>query len=82
MRFRYLLGLTVSLSKNENNKYYFSAYNEIFINTESSIFDRNRLFGGFGYKVNRSLRLEIGYMNQFFETNSRDQLNIITVFNF
>ncbi len=28
---------------------YLSAYNEIFINTENNIFDRNRLYGGLGY---------------------------------
>jgi len=82
MRFRYFLGLNFPLSKKVSNKYYLSAYNEIFLNTESSIFDRNRLYGGIGYSVNKSIRIEVGYMNQFFETSSRDQFNIITFVNF
>ena len=82
MRFRYFLGFNIPLTTNENNRYYLSAYNEIFLNAQSSVFDRNRIYGGFGYKINSSLRLEIGYMNQIFETNSRDQLNIITYLNF
>lgn len=82
MRFRYFLGLNFPLSKKESNKYYLSAYNEIFLNTESSIFDRNRLYGGIGYGINKSIRIEVGYMNQFFETSSRDQFNIITFVNF
>jgi len=82
MRFRYFLGFNIPLTKNENNRYYLSAYNEIFLNAQSSIFDRNRLYNGLGYKINSSLRLEIGYMNQFFETSNRDQLNIVTYLNF
>ena len=84
MRFRYFLGLTIPLTKKENgrNDFYLSAYNEIFLNTESSVFDRNRVYGGFGYKINKNIRIETGYMNQFFETSGRDQFNIITFFNF
>ncbi len=82
LRFRYFLGLNIPIVKKETHKYYLSAYIEIFLNTESSIFDRNRLYGGFGYKLNDSVRIEVGYMNQFFETSSRDQLNIMTFVNF
>lgn len=82
LRFRYFLGLNMQLSKKDTNKFYLSAYNEIFLNTESSIFDRNRLYGGMGYKINDTIRVEIGYMNQFFETDGRDQLNIMTFVNF
>ena len=82
MRFRYFLGVNIPFSQKETNKYYFTGYNEVFLNTETSIFDRNRLYTGLGYKFNNSLRLELGYMNQFFETTSRDQLNIITFVNF
>ncbi len=85
MRFRYFLSLNVPISKKVDdipNKWYLSAYNEIFLNTESSIFDRNRLYGGLGYRLNSNIRFELGYMNQFFETSSRDQINIISFVNF
>ena len=82
LRFRYFLGMNIPLSKKETNKFYLSAYNEIFLNTKTSIFDRNRLYGGMGYKLNDNIRFEIGYMNQFFETSSRDQLNMVTFVNF
>ena len=61
---------------------YASAYNEIFLNTEKAVFDRNRVFGGLGYKLNNSIKFEVGYMNQFFENSGRDQINIITFINF
>jgi hypothetical protein len=75
MRFRYFLGLNIPISKTGN--YYISAYNEVFLNTKSAIFDRNRVYGGIGYQVNKNLKLEAGYMNQIFETSARDQFNII-----
>lgn len=77
MRLRYFLGINIPLSKKENNKFYVSSYNEIFLNTESSVFDRNRLYGGLGFHINKNIRLEAGYMNQFFEQSNRDQFNVI-----
>jgi hypothetical protein len=84
VRFRYFLSLAHPLFKiNESdNNVYFSSYNEIFLNGDSAIFDRNRLFLGLGVGLNKNLKLELGYMNQFFERSSRDQLNIITKLNF
>ena len=81
MRFRYFLAINIPFNKEKDN-IYFSAYNEIFLNTKTSIFDRNRIYAGIGYKINKNIRLEAGYMNQFFETTSRDQLNIISFVNF
>ncbi len=84
LRLRYFLGLNIPLARKDadKNNFYLSLYNEIFLNTKSAIFDRNRAYGGLGYHLNKSIRLELGYMNQFFETNGRDQLNIITFVNF
>jgi len=84
MRFRYFLSLQIPLTTKEkiDNTYYLSAYNEIFLNTKTSIFDRNRLYGGLGYHLNSSIRFEAGYMNQFFETSGRDQFNIIAFVTF
>jgi len=84
MRFRYFLGIKIPLQYKEegSSPLYFSAYNEIFLNTKSSVFDRNRVYGGLGYTFSKQLRLELGYMNQFFETSGRDQVNLIAFVNF
>jgi nucleoside-specific outer membrane channel protein Tsx len=78
-RFRYFLGLNIPF---KDSKYYLSSYNEIFLNGASNVFDRNRVYGGLGYKVSEGIKLEVGYMNQIFETSSRDQINLITFINF
>ena len=84
LRFRYFINLNIPLKTNDSgiSPMYLSAYNEIFLNSQSSIFDRNRVYGGLGYNINRNVKIELGYMNQFFENNSRDQINVITFFNF
>ena len=81
-RFRYFVSLNIPLKIKKNTQTYLSVYNEIFMNTNSPVFDRNRLYGGIGYNINNNIRVEIGYMNQFFEKYNRDQLNIISFVNF
>jgi hypothetical protein len=84
LRFRYFLSFNLAINKTQmdDKTVYLSAYNEIFINTEQIFFDRNRLYGGIGYRFSDKLRSEIGAMNQTTNSISRNQLNIITFFNF
>jgi hypothetical protein len=83
MRFRYFLAFKVPIIKTETSpsKLYLSAYNEVFLNTESDVFDRNRVYGGLGFQLNNNVRIEAGYMSQLFENSSRDQFNLITFVN-
>lgn len=83
MRFRYFLALNIPLSTGDLSAkhFYLSAYNEIFLNHKNNIFDRNRLYGGIGYKLSKAVRIELGYMNQFLNGGSRDQINIFTFLN-
>ena len=82
LRYRYFLSLKIPLQKT-NKKYYISAYNELFVNaTGENTFDRNRIYGGLGYALNSNIKLELGYMNQIFNTSFRDQINVICFFNF
>lgn len=83
LRFRYFLGVTYSLWKdNEGPKeFYLSMYDEIFLNTvHQNVYDRNRLYGGVGYRLSSDLRFEVGYMNQFLANGNRDQLNFVCFF--
>ncbi len=84
LRFRYFLSLNIALNNKEmiDKTVYLSLYNEIFLNTENNIFDRDRIYGGLGYRFSKALRVELGYMNQFLPDTSRDQLNMIAFINF
>lgn len=84
VRFRYFLSLNVALNNKDviDDTWYLSAYDEIFLNTKANIFDRNRLYFGIGYKLNKTAKFELGYMNQFLNGRKRDQINMITFINF
>lgn len=84
LRFRYFLAFAIPLTHKtlQDNTLYLSIYNEIFLNTKGNAFDRNRLYAGFGYKLNKTVRFELGYMNQFLNSGNRDQINLITFANF
>ena len=79
MRFRYFLSANVPINnkKMDKNTFYASAYNEIFINGKSPTFDRNRIYGGLGFVINKNLRVETGYMSQISEKTNRGQFQII-----
>lgn len=78
-RFRYQLGLDIPVyNTNSGKNFYATAYNEIFINGEktasSSLFDRNRLFIGAGFKLNKKLSFQAGWLNQMIENKSNQQI--------
>jgi len=84
LRFRYFFSVQVPLNKDKmtDKTFYLSAYDELFIQIEKNAFDRNRLYGGLGYKLNSLARFELGYMTQQFSTISRDQMNLMLFLNF
>lgn len=59
------------------NTIYLSAYNEIFLNAQSPVFDRNLLYGAIGYVLGTSTRCELGYMSQMLEQSSRGQFQVV-----
>ncbi|WP_310554990.1 DUF2490 domain-containing protein [Flavobacterium sp.] len=82
MRFRYFLGINIPINKKtlEKNAIYLSAYNEIFINAEKPLFDRNRLYGALGFVINKDFKVEAGFMAQTLENSNRNQFQIV-IFN-
>lgn len=78
LRFRYFLGVNIPLNKKvmEKNTIYLSGYNELFINAESPLFDRNRLYGALGFVFNKNLKIETGFMAQTLENSNRNQFQI------
>jgi hypothetical protein len=79
MRFRYFLALNVPINNKtmKEKTFYVSIYNEIFLNGQNSIFDRNRLYGALGYVINKNFRVEAGYMAQTLENTSRNQFQVV-----
>jgi hypothetical protein len=82
LRGRYALGIQIPFNKKtiEQGAVYLALSNELFINLQSPLFDRNRLYGGVGYTIRKDVRIELGMMNQALENTDRTQFQII-VFN-
>jgi hypothetical protein len=78
VRCRYFVGVNVPINKKmlDKNVWYLSMYNEIFVNINSPIFDRDRLYGAMGYCFNKFVKLEFGLMTQMQETTSRPQFQL------
>jgi hypothetical protein len=78
VRFRYFLNIKFTFSESElqNRTLYAALYNEIFINGQENIFDRNRLYGALGFAFTPSTRVEIGAMSQIYQDTFRPQLQI------
>ena len=75
LRARYFISFQKSFG--EENKNYFSTYNEFFYDIKDPKFDRNRFYGGIGKAINKSIRLETGYMVQIQKNITRGQLQLI-----
>ncbi len=84
LRLRYFLAINVALNQKTmvDKTVYLSAYNEIFVNTEQVFFDRNRIYGGVGYRFSKNFRTELGIMNQTTNGFSRNQVNVMAFVSF
>ena len=76
-RARYRLYVTYPLYK----QWYLSAYNEIFINLQDDVFDQNRLYGALGYKLDKNIRMECGYLKNHFTGRNFDRLQFAVFWN-
>ena len=67
--------MNVPVTKKEmtTNAIYLSAYNEIFLQPQSPVFDRDRIYGAIGYVFNPNVRAEAGWMIQLYEDRSWGQ---------
>ncbi len=87
-RYRYALFLNIPLNKKDlsKNAWYLALYNEVFLNGHSKddlpVFDRNRLYGALGYKIQDQLGIQLGYMSQNFGPSSKEQVQLSVHHNF
>ncbi|GAB3850965.1 hypothetical protein GCM10028822_17030 [Hymenobacter terrigena] len=65
-RLRYRLNAFYPLNKPTitAGTWFLSAYDEIFLNPKGPVFERNRVYGGFGYQPTARLILQLGFVNQ------------------
>lgn len=71
-RARYFLRLTYPLSE----KFFLTAYEEIFINLQKPLFGQNRLYAALGYKISKDVSMQYGYLKNHFTNAHFDRLQI------
>jgi len=82
-RFRYRIMLFYPLNRRllETGTIYLGVYNELFINGEKTFFDRNRLYGGIGYKYSQNIEFQIGLLRQEVQTSVKTFLQFGMILN-
>ena len=82
-RFRYRIMLFYPLNRKlfETGTIYLGIYNELFINGEKTFFDRNRLYGGIGYKCSQNTEFQIGLLRQEVQTSVKTFLQFGMILN-
>lgn len=83
MRFRYRLMLFIPINrpKIETGALYLGVYDELFINDKRNFFDRNRLYGGFGYQYAENIHIQVGLLRQEVQTTAKTFLQFGLIFN-
>lgn len=71
-RARYFLRLTYPLS----DKWFLTAYDEVFINLQNEFFGQNRLYGALGYNFSDKLSTQVGYLKNDFRVDTFDRFQI------
>jgi len=64
LRYRLNAFLPLNHKKIEPGTVFLVAYDEIFLNPRGPVFERNRVYGGVGYQLNKHFIVQAGYVNQ------------------
>lgn len=78
-RIRYKLQVFIPINKPtfEPGTFFLSVYDEVFIRQTDSPFDQNRLYGAMGIQISKILSVQLGYLNQTTQNNSRNYLQVL-----
>lgn len=77
-RARYLMRVIAPLNnKNiERNTWFVHFYNELFIHFSREAFDRNRLYGSFGYQLSEKTNIQAGYLAQTVNMTTKSYIQL------
>lgn len=64
LRYRLMVFVPINKPKIEKGTLFVGLYDEVFLNTEQTVFDRNRLYGALGYQINKSTQVQLGVLRQ------------------
>ncbi len=81
LRYRLMLFIPLNTPKIEKGSVFLGFYDEIFLNTAQTFFDRNRLYGAVGYQIDKATGIQVGMLNQRVNDFGKWYLQFALVFN-
>ena len=79
-RYRGMLFYPLNSKSFDVGTYYLGIYDEIFLQPGENNFDRNRLYGGVGYKYAPNIQLQLGYLFQTVGSTTKQYLHFGLIF--
>jgi Protein of unknown function (DUF2490) len=81
LRYRLMLFIPINKPKIEKGSLFVGLYDEIFVNTKETFFDRNRLYGALGYQFHKTSSVQIGMLHQQLSNFGKWYFQFALVFN-
>ena len=81
LRYRILVNIPLNNAQMAEKTLFLSLYDEVFLNVTDTPFDQNRLFAALGYKINKNLSLQAGYLRHRLGANNYDRLQFALFLN-
>lgn len=81
LRYRLMAFIPVNNKTMGPKTFFIGLYDEVFMNTKSRFFDRNRLYGGIGYQFNSQVNVQTGLLYQQLPTFGKYYLQFAFTYN-
>lgn len=81
LRYRLMVFLPINKPTIEKGTLFLGVYDEIFVNTKNTFFDRNRLYAALGYQFNKTTQVQVGYLRQRVNDFGKNYLQVGVVYN-
>ena len=79
-RYRGMLFYPLNSGSIDVGTYYLGIYDELFLQPGDNTFDRNRLYGGVGYKYASNIQFQLGYLLQTVGSTTKQYLQFGLIF--
>ena len=81
LRYRLMVFLPLNKPKITTGTLFLGVYDELFMNTKDTFFDRNRFYAALGYQINKTMQVQVGYLRQRVNAFGKDHLQFAFTFN-
>ena len=81
LRYRLMAFLPLNKPTFEKGTLFLGVYDEIFMNTKETFFDRNRFYVALGYQINKMTQVQAGYLRQRVNDFGKNYLQFAVVYN-